>query len=172
MDAWLERLAATTRPPFVRPGDEGMARTTPGNIQPWVQPSPPAFRRQKPPGVAPRLPAPIAAWRLDAPTPSARKRTALALLMGPNCHYCGVLLTPVTATLDHIVPASMGGCSDLWNLVLACSPCNTALGATTGKCDCDRCEDAYDTPILIRRSPTKATSDDFRWFVSFSAART
>jgi 5-methylcytosine-specific restriction endonuclease McrA len=38
------------------------------------------------------------------------------------CHYCGGTAT----TADHVVPKSKGGPSDLWNLVAACRPCNSA----------------------------------------------
>lgn len=47
---------------------------------------------------------------------------------GPFCHYCGVLLENSVKgrrmTLDHYVPLSRGGSSDLPNLVLCCITCN------------------------------------------------
>lgn len=41
-----------------------------------------------------------------------------------KCHYCGVLLTPRTATIDHVYPRSRGGETVLDNLVAACQECN------------------------------------------------
>lgn len=45
-----------------------------------------------------------------------------------HCHYCGTHLTPMTATVDHVIPRSKGGTSELSNLVLACRKCNQAKG--------------------------------------------
>lgn len=46
-----------------------------------------------------------------------------------HCHYCGTTLTPMTATIDHIVPVSRGGKWRLDNLVLACQSCNIKKGS-------------------------------------------
>lgn len=40
------------------------------------------------------------------------------------CQYCGVTCKGTEATLDHVVPASMGGKSSWTNLTTACKPCN------------------------------------------------
>jgi 5-methylcytosine-specific restriction endonuclease McrA len=40
------------------------------------------------------------------------------------CQLCGKKLKFEDATMDHIVPLSMGGVDDLSNLQLACEPCN------------------------------------------------
>lgn len=45
-----------------------------------------------------------------------------------HCHYCGTRLTPMTATVDHVIPRSKGGTNELSNLVLACRKCNQAKG--------------------------------------------
>lgn len=44
------------------------------------------------------------------------------------CKYCGVGLTAVTATLDHVIPKSRGGTDAPSNLALACHACNNAKG--------------------------------------------
>jgi 5-methylcytosine-specific restriction endonuclease McrA len=46
------------------------------------------------------------------------------LLLHPHCYWCNVLLTPTTATLDHVIPLSRGGTDDDNNHRLACAPCN------------------------------------------------
>lgn len=45
-----------------------------------------------------------------------------------HCHYCGTTLTPMTATIDHMVPLARGGTWQVENLVLACSHCNALKG--------------------------------------------
>lgn len=45
-----------------------------------------------------------------------------------RCFYCGVQLTKLTATRDHVVPRSKGGLNTATNLVLACGPCNHEKG--------------------------------------------
>lgn len=56
---------------------------------------------------------------------------------GGRCVYCGVRTrrlqkgvsrAPDLATLDHVVPRSMGGPLTADNLVLACQACNNARG--------------------------------------------
>jgi 5-methylcytosine-specific restriction endonuclease McrA len=45
-----------------------------------------------------------------------------------RCVYCAAGLTPETATLDHVHPASRGGTNDPGNLVAACRSCNQLKG--------------------------------------------
>jgi 5-methylcytosine-specific restriction endonuclease McrA len=56
---------------------------------------------------------------------------------GGRCAYCGILTrrpgrgvrrTPDLATLDHVVPRSMGGPLARENLVIACQSCNNERG--------------------------------------------
>ncbi|GHK02728.1 hypothetical protein SY2F82_45250 [Streptomyces sp. Y2F8-2] len=42
------------------------------------------------------------------------------------CAYCGA--TGVPLNIDHVRPRSRGGSDRIWNLVLACVPCNKAKG--------------------------------------------
>ena len=42
------------------------------------------------------------------------------------CRYCGIPLTKLTVTLDHVIPVSKGGTNDMDNLVASCKPCNHA----------------------------------------------
>lgn len=55
-----------------------------------------------------------------------RRRESLFRRNGNRCTYCPTILTPETATLDHIVPRDKGGRNCLANLCLACFPCNRA----------------------------------------------
>lgn len=67
----------------------------------------------------------------------SRKRS-LAIRDGEVCHWCDAPLditivdprhpSPPRATLDHVIPRSLGGPSSLNNLVLACEPCNAERG--------------------------------------------
>ena len=41
-----------------------------------------------------------------------------------RCLYCDCLLTPKTATMDHVIPLSGGGSGDISNIVPACRSCN------------------------------------------------
>lgn len=62
-----------------------------------------------------------------------RQLWAAALRDGqPRCHYCGVVLTPRTATIDHLTPTSRGGAAyDTANMALCCLACNQAKGDKT-----------------------------------------
>ena len=44
------------------------------------------------------------------------------------CMYCGRVLTPETATVEHIVPLAGNGLDSLRNLTLACASCNNEAG--------------------------------------------
>lgn len=53
-----------------------------------------------------------------------------------SCFYCGVeaqwdsVSSAMTGlTIDHVVPRSLGGSNDSWNLVAACLSCNAMKGA-------------------------------------------
>ncbi len=59
----------------------------------------------------------------------ARRFRALIERDGDFCHYCGVVLSDESRSMDHIVPRSRGGTNVLENLVLACKPCNNKKGA-------------------------------------------
>ncbi len=39
------------------------------------------------------------------------------------CAYCGRKLTPLTATVDHVVPLGRGGTNDRRNLAICCKGC-------------------------------------------------
>lgn len=45
-----------------------------------------------------------------------------------KCHWCGLVLTIETATLDHRIPLSRGGLNNENNYVLACRDCNADRG--------------------------------------------
>lgn len=48
-----------------------------------------------------------------------------------TCQYCGVDVNRKTATLDHVLPSSMGGLSTWENSVCACGSCNGKKGNST-----------------------------------------
>ncbi len=47
---------------------------------------------------------------------------------GFACAYCGSVLSPSAATLEHVVPLSKGGPDDAENMVIACFECNNLAG--------------------------------------------
>jgi len=71
-------------------------------------------------------------------------RSRLMLRDGPWCHYCGTVVGTLRrpATIDHVWPRSRGRVDHLWNLVLACSPCNSRRGADLTWCTCATCSHA------------------------------
>ncbi len=44
------------------------------------------------------------------------------------CNWCGTYLDLTTATLDHVIPISLGGLNNSNNYVLACNQCNKDRG--------------------------------------------
>lgn len=82
-----------------------------------------------------------AAWRIHngagSPTPQCRVSTTLrhrlAEAQNWRCCYCGVPMihdrcSPTQATIEHIVPRSLGGPNRPDNYVVACRACNEARG--------------------------------------------
>lgn len=53
---------------------------------------------------------------------------------GLHCFYCGrrvvrtILILPQQATIEHIIPKSKGGKTELDNLTIACFACNQEKG--------------------------------------------
>lgn len=71
------------------------------------------------------------------------KRVERLRAKNPNCYYCGRETLPaptgdtppaypLTATIDHMIPASRGGGAGA-NLVLACRDCNELKGDMTSE---------------------------------------
>src|SRR5690606_12192902 len=48
-----------------------------------------------------------------------------------KCQYCQIDRTAKQATLDHVIPNSLGGKSTGENIVCCCPPCNRKKGAQT-----------------------------------------
>lgn len=44
------------------------------------------------------------------------------------CYYCNVFLSKQEATVDHVVPKSLGGLNHPSNYVISCKPCNDNKG--------------------------------------------
>ena len=45
-----------------------------------------------------------------------------------SCQYCGQHMSKHALTMDHVIPRMKGGKTNFNNIVLACTPCNTAKG--------------------------------------------
>jgi 5-methylcytosine-specific restriction endonuclease McrA len=56
--------------------------------------------------------------------------TRLAIYLRDDCRciYCGHAITKKTASLDHVVPRSLGGATNPSNLITACFCCNKNRG--------------------------------------------
>lgn len=50
---------------------------------------------------------------------------------GWRCRYCGETVTPSTATLDHVIPRTLGGPNTAENLATACLTCNSIKSGRT-----------------------------------------
>jgi 5-methylcytosine-specific restriction endonuclease McrA len=48
-----------------------------------------------------------------------------------TCQYCGTLCSDGSATLDHVLPQSLGGKTTWENSAAACKPCNYKKAAST-----------------------------------------
>ena len=48
-----------------------------------------------------------------------------------TCRYCGEALAPGLVRIDHVIPYSLGGLTELDNLVVACQRCNQQKLART-----------------------------------------
>lgn len=59
---------------------------------------------------------------------SRRKRALLIRRNGPHCHWCEVIVTLESSTLEHVIPLDRGGLDNANNRVLACRACNQARG--------------------------------------------
>lgn len=67
---------------------------------------------------------------LDRPVPPLLRKEVYQA-GGGCCYYCGCQVTCKTRTIDHMIPVSRGGMSDMDNLVLACITCNQAKNNRT-----------------------------------------
>jgi hypothetical protein len=79
--------------------------------------------------------------------PNAQKRVRLFVLDRDDwlCQYCGCEVDRNTGTVDHIVPASLGGLFEADNLRTACHACNQAKG--------DRSTDWFRMFLAIGNTP-------------------
>ena len=48
-----------------------------------------------------------------------------------RCRYCGEVVIDVTATLDHVIPSSLGGANTAENLATACLTCTSIKSGRT-----------------------------------------
>ena len=75
---------------------------------------------------------------------SGKQRLRIMMRDKMRCQYCGARGTQFDLTLDHIIPRSRGGRSDVENLCAACKPCNQRKG--------DRTPDEARMPLLATPS--------------------
>lgn len=61
------------------------------------------------------------------------KRLRYEILRRDNhtCRYCGAAAPGVPLTVDHVVPATLGGSDESSNLVTACRDCNSGKAASS-----------------------------------------
>jgi 5-methylcytosine-specific restriction endonuclease McrA len=79
------------------------------------------------------------------PKTDIRRKRKRLLSGNPTCHYCNRPLRDGLATLEHIVPKSLGGSNDDANCVIACRRCNNERGDTGRPCHCPKCAAAWAT---------------------------
>ena len=75
---------------------------------------------------------------------SGKQRLRIMMRDKMRCQYCGVRGTQFDLTLDHILPRSRGGRSEVENLCAACQNCNQRKG--------DRTPDEARMPLLATPS--------------------
>lgn len=82
----------------------------------------------------------IRCWQKQRPWDGKGERTSaggkslkpkLLLRDGPACFYCGEEFEPAELTVEHLLSRAHGGPNRLTNTVLACRPCNEAVGCMT-----------------------------------------
>lgn len=61
------------------------------------------------------------------------KRLRFEILRRDNhaCRYCGATAPDVKLTVDHVIPAALGGSDEASNLVTACAPCNSGKSSSS-----------------------------------------
>ena len=65
------------------------------------------------------------------PAPAQPTKRGVYERDGGQCAYCGKPIPFAAATLDHVVPQSLGGPSTWENLVNCCARCNQRKGGRT-----------------------------------------
>lgn len=55
-------------------------------------------------------------------------KNSVFLRDGWQCQYCSATVTPRLATVDHVLPVSLGGHTTFENCVTACAQCNANKG--------------------------------------------
>jgi 5-methylcytosine-specific restriction endonuclease McrA len=79
-----------------------------------------------------RVPAVIMLKEYQKPKSAMRlSKRNIFLRDGYRCQYCEVEVNEANATLDHVLPSSLGGKTAWDNCTTACKTCNYKKGATT-----------------------------------------
>lgn len=66
----------------------------------------------------------------DTTRVSRRLRFEILRRDNHTCRYCGAIAPDVKLTVDHVMPAALGGSNDPTNLVTACVDCNSGKTST------------------------------------------
>lgn len=75
---------------------------------------------------------------------SPKQRYEALLRHDFTCFYCGIPARLAQLEIDHVIPHSMGGADEPWNLAPACRPCNLGKGASLPTPDMvERARDAF-----------------------------
>lgn len=73
--------------------------------------------------------AKLRTWQLSVKDWKTITRKAVRKRDGTQCFYCDYPFTEeFPPTLEHLLPVSAGGTDHISNIVLACDPCNKAVG--------------------------------------------
>lgn len=92
---------------------------------------------------------------------SKRLRYEILRRDGNACRYCGGVAPDVQLTIDHVIPAALGGTDDPENLVAACRDCNSGKSATPpgATLTAGVSEDAFRWATALRAAYQRAIDD-------------
>lgn len=105
------------------------------------------------PGHSFRTPAMLRLHRFVSRRPSHKRFSPRVLFNRDKyrCQYCDIRLDAKLASIDHIVPKTLGGGLTYKNCVAACKPCNRRKGPRT----------LEDSGMTLRREPQNPTNLDY-----------
>ncbi len=72
-------------------------------------------------------------WRIEPHGAKVKRRKLAELIQrdGKRCWYCDDETTDENRTIEHILSVIHGGSNNMANFVIACEPCNKAVGSMT-----------------------------------------
>lgn len=105
------------------------------------------------------------------------KRLRFEILRRDNhqCRYCGATAPDATLTIDHVVPAALGGGDDPTNLVTACRDCNAGKSSISADAGivADVASDAIrwaDAMAVVARARAQARQQANELYLGFESA--